>query len=62
MKDILESIDRKGGRTSYKSSTNSSDPWNLAFELYNKDRSRPLRKGCEDCRNIVYNWLRINAT
>ncbi len=58
---VLERIDSIGGKGSFKASTNSLNAWNVAFDLYNIENNKKLRKGCGSCQTKVYNWLKSHA-
>ena len=58
---LLEAINEMGGKGSFKASNNPSYIWNKAFDLYNRENKRKLRKGCGSCQDKVYNWLKANA-
>jgi len=60
-KILLDQINNIGGVNNYKLSSNSSNPWNRAYDLYNRENKRPMRKGCLSCVKKVYNWLKKNA-
>jgi len=58
---LLKSIDEAGGLDSYKLKSNVS-LWNAALVLYRRENPRNrVRKGCESCIKVIYDWLKVNA-
>ena len=57
--ELLEKIDKLGGRNSYRVTSNKQYPWNAAYTLYSSQNpDKPIRLGCGSCSSKVYNWLK----